>query len=267
MEFPDLEDPVSMTFDARGRLWVGTMPSYPMYLPGTKPNDKVLILEDVNEDGKADRCTTFADGLHLPIGIELGDGGVYLSQMPNLMFLKDTNGDDRADTRELIMHGFDTADSHHAMHAFTWDPGGALTGKRGPSTTRRSRRLMVRGGATRRGCFAGSPRPGSSTSSCRTASPIHGATTSTAGARTSWPTPRAEPTIRHGLLRPGGVSAEARRHEAVFPHAMAADLRLRAGQQPPFPRRHPGRLPPEQQHRLPGNSALPGQGRRLGLRR
>jgi glucose/arabinose dehydrogenase len=126
VEFPDLEDPVSMTFDAKGRLWVGTMPSYPMYLPGTKPNDKVLILEDANNDGKADRCTTFADGLHLPIGIELGDGGVYLSQMPNLMFLKDTNGDDRADTRELIMHGFDTADSHHALHAFTWDPGGAL---------------------------------------------------------------------------------------------------------------------------------------------
>jgi glucose/arabinose dehydrogenase len=126
VEFPDLEDPVSMTFDAKGRLWVGTMPSYPMYLPGTKPNDKVLILEDANSDGKADRCTTFADGLHLPIGIELGDGGVYLSQMPNLMFLKDTNGDDRADTRELIMHGFDTADSHHALHAFTWDPGGAL---------------------------------------------------------------------------------------------------------------------------------------------
>ncbi len=126
VEFPELEDPVSMTFDAKGRLWVGTMPSYPMYLPGTKPNDKVLIFEDANEDGKADRCTTFADGLHLPIGIELGDGGVYLSQMPNLMFLKDTNGDDRADTRELIMHGFDTADSHHAMHAFTWDPGGAL---------------------------------------------------------------------------------------------------------------------------------------------
>jgi glucose/arabinose dehydrogenase len=126
VEFPDLEDPVTMTFDSKGRMWIGTMPSYPMYLPGTKPNDKVLIFEDANYDGKADRCTTFADGLHLPIGIELGDGGVYLSQMPNLMFLKDTDGDDRADTRELIMHGFDTADSHHAMHAFTWDPGGAL---------------------------------------------------------------------------------------------------------------------------------------------
>ncbi len=126
VEFPDLEDPVSMTFDARGRLWVTTMSSYPMYLPGTKPNDKVLIFDDANGDGKADNCKVFADGLHLPIGIELGDGGVYISQMPNLMKLKDTDGDDRADVRDLIMHGFDTADSHHAMHAFTWDPGGAL---------------------------------------------------------------------------------------------------------------------------------------------
>jgi glucose/arabinose dehydrogenase len=126
VEFPDLEDPVAMTFDARGRLWVTAMPSYPMYLPGKKPNDKVLILEDENSDGKADHCKVFADGLHLPIGIELGDGGAYVSQMPSLMHLKDTNGDDRADVRELIMHGFDTADSHHAMHAYTWDPGGAL---------------------------------------------------------------------------------------------------------------------------------------------
>ena len=54
--FPTWKIPVSMTFDAKGRLWVTTMPSYPMYLPGTKPNDKVLILEDTNSDGKADRC-------------------------------------------------------------------------------------------------------------------------------------------------------------------------------------------------------------------
>ncbi len=124
--FPDLEDPVAMTFDARGRMWVTTMPSYPMYLPGRKPNDKILILDDANGDGKADSCKVFADSLHLPIGLELGGGGVYVSQMPNLMFLKDTNGDDQADVRELIMHGFDTADSHHAMHADTWGPGGAL---------------------------------------------------------------------------------------------------------------------------------------------
>jgi glucose/arabinose dehydrogenase len=125
-QFPDLKKPVQMTFDAKGRLWVTTTPSYPMYLPPHPPNDKVLIFEDTDGDGRADKQTVFADGLHVPTGIELGDGGVYLAQQPNLMFLKDTDGDDRADTRAVIMHGFDTADSHHAMHAFTWDPGGAL---------------------------------------------------------------------------------------------------------------------------------------------
>ena len=125
-DFPDLKKPVQLTFDAKGRLWVSTMPSYPQYLPGKPVDDKVLIYEDVDGDGKADKQTVFADKLHVPTGLELGDGGLYLSQQPNLMFLKDTDGDDKADTRDLILHGFDTADSHHAMHTFTWDPGGAL---------------------------------------------------------------------------------------------------------------------------------------------
>ena len=126
VEFPDLMKPVQMTFDAKGRLWVTTMPSYPMYLPGKPVNDKVLIFEDTNGDGKADTQKVFAEGLHVPTGIELGDGGAYISQQPNMMFMKDTDGDDKADTKEMILHGFDTADSHHAIHAITWDPGGAL---------------------------------------------------------------------------------------------------------------------------------------------
>ena len=126
VDFPDLRKPVQMTFDAKGRLWVTTMASYPMYLPGRPVDDKILIFEDTDGDGRADKQTVFADKLHVPTGIELGDGGAYVSQQPNLMFLKDTDGDDRADQRSLILHGFDTADSHHAMHAFTWDPGGAL---------------------------------------------------------------------------------------------------------------------------------------------
>ncbi|MBS0207682.1 MAG: HEAT repeat domain-containing protein [Planctomycetes bacterium] len=126
VEFPDLEKPVQMAFDARGRLWVCTMNSYPMYLPGTPPNDRILILEDTNGDGRADKCTTFADKLHLPTGMEFGKHGVYVAQQPNMMFLQDTDGDDRADVRELVLHGFDSADSHHSISAFVYDPGGAL---------------------------------------------------------------------------------------------------------------------------------------------
>ena len=115
-----------MTFDAKGRLWVDDDAVVPDVSARHAAERQVLILEDTNGDGKADKQTVFADKLHVPTGIELGDGGVYVAQQPNLMFLKDTDGDDRADIRELILHGFDSADSHHAMHAFTWDPGGAL---------------------------------------------------------------------------------------------------------------------------------------------
>jgi glucose/arabinose dehydrogenase/lysophospholipase L1-like esterase len=126
VEFPNLENPVQFAFDAQGRLWVTTMPSYPMYLPGTPVNDKVLILEDTNHDGKADKETVFAEGLHVPTSIELGDGGAYVGQQPNLVFLQDTNGDDRADRKEIVLHGFDSGDSHHAVHGFEWGTDGGL---------------------------------------------------------------------------------------------------------------------------------------------
>ncbi|MFV0446651.1 MAG: PVC-type heme-binding CxxCH protein [Planctomycetaceae bacterium] len=126
VQFPNLENPVQFTFDAQGRMWLVTMPTYPMYLPGTPVNDKVLILSDTDHDGRADTDKIFAEGLHLPTGIELGDGGVYVAQQPNLMFLRDKDGDDRADSRELILHGFDSADSHHSISAFEWGVDGAL---------------------------------------------------------------------------------------------------------------------------------------------
>ncbi len=125
-DFPELENPVQMAFDSKGRLWVTTMGSYPMYLPGTPVDDKILILEDTDGDGRADKQTVFADGLHVPTGIELGHGGAYVAQQPNIVFLKDTDGDDHADVREYRLHGFDSGDSHHAISAFTWGPGGAL---------------------------------------------------------------------------------------------------------------------------------------------
>ncbi len=125
-QFRDLQKPVAMTFDGKGRLWVTTTPSYPQYSPGSPPNDKILIFEDTNGDGKADTCKVFKDHLYLPTGIELGYGKVFVSEQPNLMVLEDKDGDDKADSSELILHGFDSADSHHACHAFTWDPGMAL---------------------------------------------------------------------------------------------------------------------------------------------
>ena len=127
VEFRDLANPVQMSFDNKGRLWVATMPSYPHYKPGdSKPNDKLIILEDTNNDGKADKQTVFVDGLHLPLGFEFAPEGVYVSQGTNLKLFTDTNGDDKADKEEILMSGFDDHDTHHNSSAFCADPSGAI---------------------------------------------------------------------------------------------------------------------------------------------
>lgn len=126
-EFPDLAKPMQMSFDNKGRLWVAVMPSYPHYKPGdTKPNDKILIFEDTNGDGKADKQTVFADGLHLPLGFEIAAEGVYISQGTNLKRYTDTDGDDKADKKEILLSGYDDHDTHHNSHAFCADPSGAI---------------------------------------------------------------------------------------------------------------------------------------------
>src|SRR3546814_2622468 len=96
-------------------MWVASMPTYPHYLPGKLPSDRLVILEDTDQDGKADSHQVFADSLYLPLGFELGQGGVYVTQAPDLVFLKDTNGDDRADLRKTLLSGFGTEDSHHTL--------------------------------------------------------------------------------------------------------------------------------------------------------
>lgn len=126
-EFPDLANPVQLSFDNEGRLWVAVMPSYPHYKPGdSKPQDKLIILEDTDGDYKADKQTTYADDLHLPIGFEFAPEGVYVSQGTNLVLLSDTDGDGKADKNEILLSGFDDHDTHHAISAFCADPSGAI---------------------------------------------------------------------------------------------------------------------------------------------
>ncbi|MFK7817172.1 MAG: PVC-type heme-binding CxxCH protein, partial [Planctomycetaceae bacterium] len=126
-QFPNLGNPAQMRFDNKGRLWVSTLPSYPHYKPGdAKPNDMLLIYEDTDGDGRADKETVFAQGLHMPIGFELAPEGVYLSQEPYLLLLKDTDGDDQADRTEYLLDGFDPHDTHHAISAFDVDHGNGI---------------------------------------------------------------------------------------------------------------------------------------------
>ncbi len=124
--WPELAKPVQMAWDAKGRLWVAVWPNYPHWKPGEPYNDKLLIFEDTDGDGKADKMTVFADHLQNPTGFEFYNGGVIVAQAPDLIFLKDSKGGDKADIRERIVHGLDTADTHHTANSFVLDPGGAL---------------------------------------------------------------------------------------------------------------------------------------------
>jgi len=125
-QFPDIANPIQMRWDARGRLWVSCSTTYPHVYPGQEPQDKLVILEDTDGDGRADVSRVFADKLQIPLSFEFGNGGVYVSEQPQLTFLRDVDGDDRADQRQVVLSGFGTEDSHHALHDFIWTPDGDL---------------------------------------------------------------------------------------------------------------------------------------------
>jgi putative heme-binding domain-containing protein len=118
--------PIQMRWDERGRLWVACALSYPQIKPGEKANDYVLVCEDTDQDGKADKFHKFVDGLFMPSGIELGDGGLYVAQGTELLHFKDTDGDDKADTKRIVLGGFGTADSHQMINCINWGFGGEL---------------------------------------------------------------------------------------------------------------------------------------------
>ncbi|MBB5353370.1 putative heme-binding domain-containing protein [Haloferula luteola] len=126
-EFPELAKAFQINFDRHGRLWVLCSPSYPQWKPGDPfPSDRLLILDDVDENGRARRCTTFYDGLTTPMGFEFWNGGVLVSNGGSMLFLKDTDGDDHADIVEQVFDGWATDDSHHTVGAFEWSNDGLL---------------------------------------------------------------------------------------------------------------------------------------------
>jgi putative heme-binding domain-containing protein len=118
--------PLQIRWDERGRLWVNCIPSYPQVKPGEKANDRIVICEDTDGDGRADKFTVFADGLFMPTGFELGDGGVYVAQGTELWHLRDTDADGRADQRRIVLGGYGTGDSHQMINSLSWGFGGEL---------------------------------------------------------------------------------------------------------------------------------------------
>lgn len=123
--FPQLIKPVQIQFDTKGRLWAATWPTYPKWEPLKEMNDALIILHDDDNDGVADRVTEFAK-VQNPLGFEFWNGGVIVTCQSELLFLKDTNGDDIADERTIILQGLDSSDTHHGANNLIYGPDGGI---------------------------------------------------------------------------------------------------------------------------------------------
>ena len=125
-ESPLLAKPIQMNFDPQGRLWIASSSVYPQIQPGQAADDKIIVLEDTDHDGYAEKSTVFADGLFIPTGVVPGDGGAYVGQSTELLHFKDTDGDGKADQKRIVLSAFGTEDTHHMVHTLRWGPDGRL---------------------------------------------------------------------------------------------------------------------------------------------
>src|SRR4051812_43948159 len=125
---PEIVNPIAMTFDDRGRIWITESIEYPRK-PAGPGRDRVKILEDSKGDGRADRVTTFVSDLNIPTGIAWGHGGLWVLNAPDLLFFREENG--KAISREVILTGFGRTDTHELPNSLTWGPDGWLYGLNG----------------------------------------------------------------------------------------------------------------------------------------
>lgn len=130
-DFPRLVNPVQMAVDTDSRVWVSVWPSYPHWNPVEERRDALLILPDEDQDGKADECIVFADELNSVTGFEFWGGGVLVAAPPEIWFLKDTDGDDKADVKLRVLQGVSSADTHHSANAVNIGPDGWMYWSRG----------------------------------------------------------------------------------------------------------------------------------------
>ena len=126
----DIVQPIAFSIDDRGRLWVCENLSYPDWKP--EGNDRIVILEDSDGDGRFDKKTLFYDKLNNVSAIETGFGGVWVGSTPNLYFIADKDGDDMPDAApEIVLDGWGHDDLHEIFNSFAWGPDGWLYGTQG----------------------------------------------------------------------------------------------------------------------------------------
>ncbi|NND05132.1 MAG: hypothetical protein HKN87_02025 [Saprospiraceae bacterium] len=123
---PMIANPININWDTKGRAWVATSSTYPHIVPGKEPNDRIVILEDIDQDGRADTSIVFADGFLVPHSVMPIPGGAYVTSTTEFLHLVDKDGDDVADERRVLYSGFGNADVHHMIHGLRWAPWGDL---------------------------------------------------------------------------------------------------------------------------------------------
>ena len=123
--FPAMANPVQLQVDTKGRLWAACWATYPKWEPLKEMNDSLLIFPDENRDGVADKAIEFAK-VHNPLAFAFWGGGVIVASQPDILFLKDTDGDDVADLRIVLLQATGSADTHHAANNFIIGPDGGL---------------------------------------------------------------------------------------------------------------------------------------------
>jgi len=136
---PDVQQPIGFTIDARGRLWVAECYTYADRDKNydLSLRDRVVILEDVDGDGRADSRKVFWDEGKKLTSVELGMGGAWVLCAPQLLFIPDRNGDDIPDgAPEVILDGFDAGPiRHNIVNGLRWGPDGWLYGRHGIQAT------------------------------------------------------------------------------------------------------------------------------------
>ncbi|HEV3121235.1 MAG TPA: PVC-type heme-binding CxxCH protein, partial [Isosphaeraceae bacterium] len=126
---PLVTDPVSLCYDADGRIYVAEMRGYPF--PEEVPSGNVSLLDDTDGDGKVDKSTVFVPGLSWPTSVAPYDGGVFIAVAPDILYAKDTDGDGRADIKKQVFTGFGTQNVQGLLNGLLWGPDGWIYGSSG----------------------------------------------------------------------------------------------------------------------------------------
>ncbi|MBP8257025.1 MAG: HEAT repeat domain-containing protein, partial [Opitutaceae bacterium] len=118
---PDVQDPIDLAWGADGRLWVVEMGDYPLGVDGKGgTGGRIRVLESTKHDGRFDRSTLFMDGLHFPTAVMPWRDGVLVIAAPELLFLRDTDGDGRADERKVLFDGLGVGNQQHQANGLQW---------------------------------------------------------------------------------------------------------------------------------------------------